>query len=150
MYLSPGVATSYLHRRHLTLTRGGIAERHGPLSVIPPAHAASTQPPRSSLGPRAFAQTSPRASPLLPHLYTQQRRVTPTHELTRSFRVPLRINSRLFLLSFLRPPLPPLLAPGVVSPLRSPVTDAYQRRDIQTPVESSRRVRSSRSHRLLH
>lgn len=141
MYLSPGVATSYLHRRHLALTRGGIAERHGPLSVIPPAHAASTQPPSSSFCLRL---------PWVLARSRKQRRVTPTHELTRSFRVPLRINSRLFLLSFLRLPPPPLLAPGVVSPLRSPVTNAYQRRDIQTPVESSRRVGSSRSHRLLH
>jgi hypothetical protein len=150
MYLSPGVApptyTPPPRRRHLTLTRSAASRSGATLSL---SFFPLTQPPflhLPSVFPSFFFLSRSNFSARLPFpTYTQLRRVTPTYELTRSFHVALRINSRLLLSSFFAFLFPPFLAPGVVSPLRSPVTNAYQRRrGIQTPVESSRRVTSRR------
>lgn len=51
----------------------------------------------------------------------------PRTSLHAAFTFPCVLTHVYFSLLFLRLPLPPLLAPGVVSPLRSPVTNAYQR-----------------------
>lgn len=123
MYLSPGVVPPtyyHRHRRHLALTRSGIAERRDAALCHSSCSARSLRRIPSApvfLLPFALVQRpSHRPSVSFSHTSTQQRRVTPTHELTRSFHVPLRINSRLFLSSFFAFLLHPFLRLALLLP----------------------------------
>lgn len=146
MYLSPGVApptyTPPPSPRSYPQRHRGAARNA--LSVIPPAHAASILllPSAFRLSSSFRARSNFSARFLLPpHLYATTMCNHPRTSLHAAFTFP-RVLTHVY--------FSPLSSPSsstpscVVSPLRSPVTNAYQRRDIQTPVESSRRIASRR------
>lgn len=143
MYLSPGVAppTCAPSPRSYPPRSGDVVLS---FSLLFLCHSSASVPPSSfcfHLLPFAFVlEPLLRAVSFSPHLYTQRRRVTPTRELTRSFHVPLRINSRLFLSSFFAPS--PTATPSCAWRCSSIALAGHQRtpNDVTSKPPSSRRI----------